>query len=75
MEVIKEKEKVLIKFNKNILNEKEIIKLIEYLQTKEILYKSKLTSKEVETLDNEMKKNWWEKNKDKILKKIDDSNR
>ena len=75
MEVIKEKEKVLIKFNKNILNEKEIIKLIEYLQTKEILYKSKLTPKEIEILDNEMKKNWWEKNKDKILKKIDDSNR
>ena len=75
MEVIKEKEKVLIKFNKNILNEKEIINLIEYLQTKEIIYKSKLIPKEIEILDNEMKKNWWEKNKNKILKKINDSNR
>ncbi len=66
--------KFFIEFNKNILNEKEIVELVEYLKIKETIYKSKLQKEEVEKLDNELKYNWWCKNKEVILGKIDDSN-
>ncbi len=65
--------KFFIEFNKNILNEKEIVELVEYLKIKETIYKSKLQKEEVEKLDNELKYNWWCKNKEVILGKIDDS--
>jgi galactokinase/mevalonate kinase-like predicted kinase len=66
-------DKFFIEFNKNILNEKEMIELVEYLKTKEIIYKSELQKKDIERLDNELKQNWWNKNKDVILGKIYDS--
>jgi len=74
MQVINEQNELLIKFEKNILNNEEFIGLIEFIKNKEIIYKSKLTQNDVELLDKELKQKWWSKNKENILRKINDSN-
>jgi galactokinase/mevalonate kinase-like predicted kinase len=67
--------KFFIEFDKNILDEEEIVKLIKYLKSKEIIYKSDLNKQDIEKLDNELKQGWWDRNKKFILSKIYDSNR
>ena len=67
--------KFFIEFDKNILNEEEIVKLIKYLKSKEIIYKSDLNKQDIEKLDNELKQGWWDRNKKFILSKKYDSNR
>ena len=63
---------IFITLNKQIFQD-EIVDILEYLKIKEILYKSKMTKKEVFELDDELKSNWWNKNKSKIMEKINDS--
>jgi hypothetical protein len=63
---------ISITLNKNVLKD-EIVDILEYIKIKELLYKSELTKEDVFELDEEIKSNWWEKNKDKIMEKINGS--
>jgi len=63
---------IFITLNKQVFQD-EIVDILEYLKIKEILYKSELTKTQVLELDNDLKNNWWNNNRDKIMEKVNDS--
>ena len=62
---------VNLTFSKEFLSVPELIRLIESLRIKELISKSHVTSDDVMTLDEELKANWWDANKDRFLAKIE----
>ena len=48
--------------------------VIDYLTFLEITSKSKATKKDIEKLSEDIKRNWWEENKDNFLGKSESSN-
>ncbi|SFF43536.1 hypothetical protein [Thermoflexibacter ruber] len=42
-------------------------RLIDFLKFRELVSKSKATQEQVDELASQINKNWWEKNKDKLL--------
>jgi hypothetical protein len=63
-------ETVNLTFSKEFLSVPELVRLIETLRIKELISKSQVTSGDVMTLDEELKANWWDENKDRFLAKI-----
>ena len=63
---------VSLTFSKAFLSSPEIVRLIETLRIKELLSKSQLNTDEVIKLDDELKENWWQANKQRFLEKLDD---
>ncbi|KOR33404.1 hypothetical protein TI05_01280 [Achromatium sp. WMS3] len=61
---------ITLSFNKNLLPPEVLSNLIENLQMKELLAKSQLSKQQAFALDEELKSNWWQNNRDNILKKI-----
>ena len=61
---------VNLSFSKELLSSSELVRFIETLRVKELLSKSQLSVEDVEKLDDELKDNWWKKNKDHFLDKI-----
>jgi hypothetical protein len=64
-------ETVNLTFSKEFLSVPELVRLIETLRIKELISKSQVTSDDVITLDEELKVNWWNENKDRFLAKIE----
>ena len=62
-------ENVNIVFSRNLINDKDLLEFIEKVRLKNIISKSQLTEEDVENLDNELKSNWWKKNRDRFLSK------
>lgn len=61
---------VNITFSKELLSSPEIVRFIEVLRIKELLSSSQINSEDIMALDDELKENWWQKNKDTFLSKI-----
>jgi len=61
---------VNLSFSKELLSSSELVRFIETLRVKELLSKSQLSVEDVGKLDDELKDNWWKKNKDHFLDKI-----
>jgi hypothetical protein len=59
-----------LSFSKELLSSSELVRFIETLRLKELLSKSQLSAEDVVKLDDELKDNWWKKNKDRFLDKI-----
>ena len=64
-------EVVNLTFSKEFLSVPELVRLIETLRIKELISKSQVTSGDAMTLDEELKANWWDENKNRFLKKIE----
>ncbi len=64
-------ETVNLTFSKEFLGLPELVRLIETLRIKELISKSQVTSDDVMILDEELKANWWNENKDRFLAKIE----
>jgi len=64
-------EVVNLTFSKEFLSVPELVRLIETLRVKELISKSQVTSGDAMTLDEELKANWWDENKNRFLKKIE----
>lgn len=47
---------------------KEVQRFVDYIQTLEIISKSKATEEEIFTLSQEVKKGWWAKNRSRFIK-------
>ncbi len=58
---------VNLAFPKGLLSSPEIIRFVEILRIKELLSNSQISSEEVMKLDDELKEQWWQKNKDSFL--------
>ena len=61
---------VNLSFSKELLSSSELVRFIETLRVKELLSKSQLSSEDVVMLDDELKDNWWQENKQRFLDKI-----
>ena len=61
---------VSLSFFKEFLTAHELAKPVEMLRVKELISKNQMTDQDAETLDNELKENWWQANKDRFLAKI-----
>ena len=61
---------VNLSFSKELLSSPELVRFIETLRVKELLSKSQLSAEDVVMLDNELKDNWWQENKERFLDKI-----
>jgi hypothetical protein len=61
---------VNLSFSKELLSSPELVRFIETLRIKELLSKSQLSAEDVIRLDDELKDNWWEDNKERFLDKI-----
>jgi len=61
---------VNLTFSKELLSSPEVVRFIEILRIKELLSNSQITSENVMELDDQLKENWWLKNKDSFLGKI-----
>jgi hypothetical protein len=61
---------VNLSFSKDLLSAPEIVKLIETLRIKELLTHSQLTVDDATRLDEDLKANWWQQNKDRFLDKL-----
>lgn len=61
---------VNLSFSKELLSSPELVRFIETLRVKELLSKSQLSAEDVVKLDNELKYNWWQENKERFLDKI-----
>jgi hypothetical protein len=49
----------------------DIQRMLDYLSYKNAIHKSQATSSEIDALAKEVKKGWWEKNKDRFSGLID----
>ena len=61
---------VNLSFSKELLSSPELVRFIETLRVKELLSKSQLSAEDVVMLDDELKDNWWQENKERFLDKI-----
>jgi hypothetical protein len=61
---------VNLTFSKELLSSPEIVRFIEILRIKELLSNSQVNEETALKLDDELKENWWQKNKDTFLGKI-----
>jgi hypothetical protein len=62
---------VNLTFSKELLSSPEIARFIETLRIKDLLSNSQVSTEDVMRLDDELKENWWQKNKDTFLGKIE----
>jgi len=62
---------VNLTFSKEFLSVPELVRLIETLRIKELISKSQVTQDDIIKLDEDLKANWWNKNKDRFLIKIE----
>lgn len=61
---------VNLSFSKELLSSPELVRFIETLRIKELLSKSQLNAEDVVKLDDDLKDNWWQENKQRFLDKI-----
>ncbi len=61
---------VNLTFSKELLSSPEIVRFIEILRIKELLSNSQVSEETALKLDDQLKENWWQKNKDTFLGKI-----
>lgn len=57
-------------FKVNITINNYVEKFIERIELELLIEKSQMTDKEAWKLSEEIKEEWWKKNKDKVLKRI-----
>lgn len=55
---------------KMLISEKEIQKLLNLMQFHEVVKNSEMTEEKAFELSEEIKEDWWAKNKDRILAKM-----
>ena len=65
-----EKDEAIIKFPKQFISTDYVQQFLERLRLEAIVEKSKLTEKQAWELSEQLKQEWWQKNKEKFLKRI-----
>jgi len=65
-----EKDEAILKFPKQFISADYVQQFLERLRLEAIVEKSKLTEDQAWELSEQLKKEWWEKNKEKLIKRI-----
>lgn len=63
LEVQVRDDNVNIVFSRNLMKDDDLMELIERIRVKHLISQSKLTEKQAEKLDAELKSDWWKKNR------------
>jgi hypothetical protein len=63
-------ENVNIVFSRNLVSDKDLVEFLEKVRLKNLISKSQFTEENLKNLDNQLKSNWWKKNRDRFLAKI-----
>lgn len=72
LEVARKGEKILISIDQDMISNDYFLKFMERMELEELAKKSKLTEKDAMSISEAIKKDWWEKNKKKLLEGIDE---
>lgn len=72
LEVSRQGKKILIAIDEDMLSNEYFLEFLERMKLEDIARKSRLTEDDAMTIANEMKEDWWQKNKSELLKGIDD---
>jgi len=67
-----EKDKAILKFPKQLMAMDYVQQFLEKLRVESIIEKSKLTEEQAWELSEQIKEEWWNKNRERILKRIKD---
>ena len=70
VEISFEKDEAILKFPKQFVAADYVQQFLERLRLEAIIEKSKLTEQQAWELSEQLKQEWWQKNKDKLLKRI-----
>ena len=63
---------LILSFPKDLISSKYISRFIERLEMEKIAQKSLLSEENAWRLSEEIKESWWDRNRDRFLKKIKD---
>lgn len=70
VEVQVTKDNVNIAFSRKLVDDKELNDFIEKVRVKDLITRSRMTEEEALKLDRELKSNWWKKNRQHFLAKM-----
>lgn len=70
VEITFEKDEAILKFPKQFISADYVQQFLERLRLEAIVEKSKLTEEQAWELSEQLKQEWWKKNKGKLLKRI-----
>ncbi|MGE5343541.1 MAG: hypothetical protein ACM3SY_18890 [Candidatus Omnitrophota bacterium] len=59
-----------IVISKDLISDHDLIEFLERMRVKQLISESKLLENDAINLDEELKTDWWQNNKDKFLSKI-----
>jgi len=71
MQLTYEQDEVILKFPKDMLSAGCVQDFLQRLKLEAAVRKSRLSEQDVWELSEEIKRDWWEKNREKILKRIE----
>ena len=70
IEIKFENNEAILKFPKQLVSSNYVQEFLERLRLEAIIESSQLTENQAWELSEQMKQDWWQKNKDKFLKRI-----
>jgi hypothetical protein len=70
IDIIFEKEEAILKFPKQYVSADYVQQFFERLRLEVIVEKSKLTEEQAWELSENLKQEWWQRNKENLLKRI-----
>ena len=72
VEIIFEKDEAILKFPKQFVSSDYVQQFLNRLRLEAIVQKSRMTDEQAWELSEQLKQEWWQKNKEKLLKRIKD---
>jgi len=72
LEVLRQGEKILISVDQDMISNDYFLKFLERMKVEEIARKSQLKEDDAMALAEEIKADWWEKNKNQLLDGINE---
>ena len=72
LEVSRQGKKILISIDQDMISSDSFLKFMERMKVEEIARKSRLTEEDAMSIAEEMKADWWNKNKDRLLDGINE---
>ncbi|MCP5103522.1 MAG: hypothetical protein GY950_09095 [bacterium] len=72
LEVLRQGRKVVISVDQDMISNDYFLKFLERMKVEEIARKSQLKEEDAMSLAEEIKTDWWEKNKNQLLDGIDE---
>ena len=70
LEIQVKDDNVNIVFSRNLINDNDLMEMIERIRIKHLISRSNLTEEDAFQLDEELKTDWWENNRERFLEKI-----